>query len=102
MVVFTVIYCFLFLVLFLVQQTFLLTHISFFCQIFNAHLLLTGIDDVLSRLEQVKQKPSRAVPRLSDTSDTSGEESNVGEPRRRLWFKKTYKVMKAWGASDGG
>ena len=58
------------------------THdISFLCQIFHAHLLFTRLDDVLSRLERIEQKPSRAVPRVGDTSDTSGDESSMGEPR---------------------
>ena len=42
---------------------------------------------------------SRAVPRLGNTSDTSGDESNMGEPRRQLGSKKTYKKKKAWVAS---
>ena len=68
----------------------------------HADLLLTGLDDVLSRLEQVEQKPSRALPRLGDTKDTSGDESDLGEPRRRLRSNKTYKMKKAWGTSDVG
>ena len=61
--------------------------------------MFTGLDDVLSRLEQVEQRPSRALPRLGDTTDTSGDESNIGEPRRQLRSKKTYKMMKAWGGT---
>ena len=71
-------------------------------QIFHAHLLFTGLDDVLSRLEQVEQKLSRSVPRLGDTSDTSGNESDIGEPRRRLQSKQTYKMKKASWACDVG
>ena len=76
--------------------------IFFFCQIFHAHLLFTGLDDVLSRLEQLEQRPSRALPRLGDTSDTIGDESDMGESRRRLRSKKTYKMKKVWGASGVG
>ena len=57
---------------------------------------------MLSRLEQVEQRPSRAPPRLGDTTDTSGDESDAGEPRRRLRSKKTYKMKRAWGRSDVG
>ena len=64
--------------------------------------MFTGLDDVLSRLEQLEQRPSRALPRLGDTTDTSGDESDIGEPRRRLRSKKTYKMKKAWGTSDVG
>ena len=52
--VFNVIYGFLLLIMFVVQQNFLLTLLIFPCsrQIFHAHLLFTGLDDALSRLEQ--------------------------------------------------
>ena len=68
----------------------------------HADLLFTGLADVLSRLEQVEQRPSRALPRLGDTSDTSGDQSDIGEPWRRLCSKKTSKMKKAWGTSDVG
>ena len=73
-----------------------------FVHILHADLLFTGLDDVLSRLEQVEQRPSRVLPRLGDTTDTSGDESDAGEPRRRLRSKKTYKMKRAWGTSDVG
>ena len=76
--------------------------ILLFVHIFHADLLFTGLDDVLSRLEQVEQRPSRALPQLGDTTDTSGDESDAGEPRRRLRSIKTYKMKRAWGTSDVG
>ena len=69
---------------------------------FHADWLLTGLHDVLSRLEQVEQRPFRVLPRLGDTTDTSGDESVAGEPRRRLRSKKTYKMKRAWETSDVG
>ena len=72
------------------------------CPRLYAGLLFTGLDDVLSRLEQVEQGPSRVVPRLNDTTDTSGDESDAGEPRRRLRSRKAYKMKRAWGGSDVG
>ena len=57
--------------------------ILLFVHIVHADLLFTGLYDVLSRLKQVEQRPSRALPRLRDTTDTSGDESDAGEPRRR-------------------
>ena len=50
----------------------------------------------------MEQRPSRALPRLGDTTDTSGDESDAGEPRRRLRSKKSYKMKRAWGTSDVG
>ena len=75
---------------------------SFLCHILHTHLLFTGLDDVLNRLEQVEQRPSRVLPRLGGTTDTSADESNIGEPRRRLCSKKMYKMKRAWGTSDVG
>ena len=76
--------------------------ILLFVHILHADLLFTGLDDVLSRLEQVEQRPSRVLPRLGDTGDTSGDESDAGEPRRRLRSKKTFKMKQAWRTSDVG
>ena len=50
----------------------------------------------------MEQRPSRALPRLGDTTDTSGVESDAGEPQRRLRSKKTYRMKRTWGASDVG
>ena len=71
-------------------------------QIFYAHLLFTGLDDAFSRLEQVEQRPSRVLPWLVDTSDTSVDESSMGEARRRSRSKETYKMKNVWGASGVG
>ena len=76
--------------------------IFLFVHIFQADLLFTGLDDVLSRPEPVEQRPSRVLPRLGDTTDTSGDESDAGEARRRLRSKKTYKMKRACGTSDVG
>ena len=35
-------------------------------------------------------------------NDTSGAEGDMGEPRRRMLYKRTYKMKKAWGTSDVG
>ena len=76
--------------------------ILLFVHIVYAELLFTGLDDVLSQLEQVEQRPARALPRLGDTTDTNDDESDAGGPRRRLRSKKTYKMKRAWGTSDVG
>ena len=63
----------------------------------QSHLLFTGLNDVSSRLEQVEQGPSLVVLILGDTSDTSGDETDVSEPRRIVRSKRTYKLKKVWG-----
>ena len=50
----------------------------------------------------MEQRPSRVLPRLGDTTDTKGDESDAGEPRRRLRSKKTYKMKQTWGTSNVG
>ena len=50
----------------------------------------------------MEQRPSRVLPRLGDTTDTSGDESDAGEPWRRLRSRKSYKMKRAWGRSDVG
>ena len=84
------------------QHNFCILIILLFFHILHADLLFTGLDDVLSRLEQVEQKPFRVLPRLGDTTDTSGDESDAAEPRRTLRSKKTFKMKRAWGTSDVG
>ena len=64
--------------------------------------LLTGLDDVLGRVERMEQGLPSAVPRASQTSDTSGDEMDVSEPRRRVRTKKTFELKKVWGASELG
>ena len=94
---------FLSLVLFVVQQRFLITLLIFFIirQTFHAQWLFTRLDDVFSRLEHAEQRPSRAVPRLGDTNDNSGDESYMDEPCWRLSSKRTYKMKKTWGGGGG-
>ena len=100
---FTSKYCFLSFALFVFQHNLLLTLIILlFVHILHADLLFTGLDDVLSRLEQVEQRPSRVLPRLGDTTDTNGDESDVGKSRQGLRSKKSYKMKRAWGTSDVG
>ena len=64
--------------------------------------LLTGLDDVLGRVERMEQGLPGAVHHASQTSDTSGDETDVSEPRRRVRTKKTFKMKKVWGASELG
>ena len=88
------------LVFFVFQQSFFYTLMMFLSihkSFFHEHLLFKGLDDILSRLQQVEWRPSRAVPPLGDTSDTSRDESDMGEPRRRMRSKRTTKWRKRWG-----
>ena len=62
--------------------------------------LFTGLDDVLGRVERLKQSSPRTVPYTFQTSDTSGDETDVSEPRRRVRFMPKFKMKKVWGADE--
>ena len=66
------------------------------------HLLgwFAGLDDVLGRVERMEQGLPGTDPHASQTSDTSGDETDVSEPRRRVRRKKSFKMKKVWGASE--
>ena len=64
--------------------------------------MLAGLDDVLGRVERLEQGLPGDVPSASQTSDTSGDETDVGEPRRRVRRKKGFKMKKVWAASELG
>ena len=68
------------------------------------HLLgwFAGLDDVLGRVERMEQGLPGTVPHASQTSDTSGNEMDVSEPRSRVRRKKSFKMKKVWGASELG
>ena len=58
--------------------------------------LLTGLDDILGRVERMEQGLPGAVPHALQTSDTSGDETDVSEPRRRVRTEKTFKMKKTF------
>ena len=68
------------------------------------HLLgwFAGLDEVLGRVERMEQGLPGTDPHASQTSDTSGDETDVSEPRRRVRRKKSFKMKKVWGASELG
>ena len=64
--------------------------------------LFTGLDDVLGRVERKDQSSPRTVPHTFGTTDTSGDETEGSEPRRRIRSKRTFKMKKVWGADELG
>ena len=68
------------------------------------HLLgwFARLDDILGRVERKEEGLPGTVPHALQTSDTSGGETDVGEPRRRVRRKKSFKMKKVWGASELG
>ena len=50
----------------------------------------------------MQQGPSHVVLRVVDTSDTSGDQTDVCQPRRKMGFKRNYKVSNVGGVSEVG
>ena len=62
-------------------------------------ILFAELDEVLDKLNQgpsVSQQQQRAT----DTTDTSGEESDKSQPRRRVRSKRTFKMKKSYATSE--
>ena len=59
-----------------------------------------GLGDVLGRVERLEQRSPRIVPHTFETTDTSGDETDVSEPQRTVRSKRTYKMKKVWGANE--
>ena len=60
--------------------------------------LLVELNEVLDRL---KQGLSQSQQRI-ETSDTSGDESNASQGRRKVLSKKTYRMKKVYAATELG
>ena len=60
--------------------------------------LLVELNEVLDRL---RQGPSQS-PRRVETSDTSGEETDASQGRRKILSKKTYRMKKVYAATELG
>ena len=62
-------------------------------------ILFAELDEVLDKLKQgppVSQQQQRAT----DTTDTSGEETDTSQPRRRVRSKRTFKMKKSYATSE--
>ena len=60
--------------------------------------LLAELNEVLDRL---KQGPSQS-PRRIETSETSGDETDASQGRRKILSKKTYRMKKVYAATELG
>ena len=55
------------------------------------------LDDVLGKRNH---GPSAARPPIVETTDTSGEETDTSQPRRRVHSKRTFKLRKSYATSE--
>ena len=60
-------------------------------------VLFAELDEVLDKLNQ---GPSAARPPIVETTDTSGEETDTSQPRRRVRSKRTFKLKKSYATRE--
>ena len=60
-------------------------------------ILLSELDEVLDKLNQ---GPFAARPLIVETTDTSGENTDTSQPRRRMRSKRTFKMKKSYTTSE--
>ena len=56
-------------------------------------VLFAEIDEVLDKLNQGPSIPQQQQ-RVTDTVDTSGEDTDIEQPRRRVRSRRTFKMKK--------
>ena len=62
-------------------------------------VLFAELDEVLDKLNQ-GASVSQQQQRVTDTTDTSGEETDTSQPRRRVRSKRTFKMKKSYATSE--
>ena len=72
---------------------------NFLAFFFSLYFLLTEIDAVCQHLGPSAARPGQ---HLTDTSDSSADESEASHSRRRVRSKRTFKMKKVWGAKEVG
>ena len=60
-------------------------------------VLFAGLDELLDKLNQ---GPSAARPPIVETTETSGEETDTSQPRRRVRTKRTFKMKKSYATNE--
>ena len=61
--------------------------------------LFAELDEVLDKLNQ-GPSVSQQQQRVTDTTDTNGEETDTSQPRRRVRSKRTFKMKKSYATSE--
>ena len=62
-------------------------------------LLLSELDEVLDKLNQ-GPSVSQQQQRVPDTTDTSGEDTDVDQPRRRVRSRRTFKMKNGYAVGE--
>ena len=62
-------------------------------------VLFAELDEVLDKLNQGPSIP-RQQQRVTDTTDTSGEDTDIEQPRRRVRSRRTFKKKKGYAVGE--
>ena len=62
-------------------------------------ILLSELDEVLDKLNQGPYKPQQQQ-RVLETTETSGEDTDVDQPRRRVGSRRTFKMKKGYAVGE--
>ena len=71
----------------------------YFCGFIICYLFVE-LDEVLGKLGQGPSMPQQQQPRVTDTTDTSGENTDVEQPRRRVRSRRTFKLKKGYAVGE--
>ena len=63
-------------------------------------ILFAELNEVLDRLSQGPSTPQQQQQRVTDTTDTSGEDIDVEQPRRRVRSRRTFKMKKGYAVGE--
>ena len=62
--------------------------------------MLSEIDEVLGKLNQGPSVAQQQQQRVPDTTDTSGEDTDIEQPRRRVRSRRTFKMKKGYTVGE--
>ena len=63
-------------------------------------ILFAELDEVLDRLSQGPSTPQQQQQRVTDATDTSGDDTDVEQPRRRVRSRRTFKMKKGYAVGE--
>ena len=62
-------------------------------------ILLSKLDEVLDKLQKGPSMPQQQQ-RVLETTDTSGEDTDIEQPRRRVRSRRTFKMKKGYAVGE--
>ena len=63
-------------------------------------IFLSQLDEVLGKLSQGPSVAQQQQQRVPDTTDSSGEDTDIEQPRRRVRSRRTFKMKKGYAVGE--